>query len=290
MISKERKGRVCTPDPHFSYRREGGVRHEQFTNSTISEIRHHRRRHDAGADAMKAKCTGDQPTCRNVFEPGSQEERAYLGLHRNVDLLINQALEIIKPNAAEKIWCRTNVVWSIRGVIDAARIISSKEKRDKLADVAQSLRKIRSGIEKNAPYLLIPLPLSPIPMPFPPNALGKWRQEYEKREKDLNRRRLLLESFLKELDRSLVRVDQLTKDARPKRSGGRKDNRKRDAAVNAFILLRAFGRKRPTLTVGGEFPRLADTLYKAATGKNADLYSQCRALFESIRGSGSKWS
>jgi hypothetical protein len=213
-------------------------------------------------------------------------ERTYLGLDRNVDPLINQALTIINPPAVQKGRCRTSVVWSIRRVIDAARIVSSKDQRDKLADAAQSLRKIRREIEKNARYLLLPLPISPIPVPVPPNALEKYRQEHEKSKKDLKRQRLLLESFLRELDRSVARVDQLSKDAKPKRSGGKKDYQKRDAALNAFILLRGFSGKRPTLTA---VHKLAGTLYEAATGKpDADLYPQCRVLFESIRASGSK--
>jgi hypothetical protein len=122
----------------------------------------------------------------------------------------------------------------------------------------------------------------------PPNAFEKRRQEDEKRENDLKRRRLLLENFLKELDRSVARVDQQSRDAKPKRSGGKKDYQKRDAALNAFILLRGFSGKLPTLTVDAAFHELAGTLYKAATGKTADLYPQCRTLFKSIRGSGSK--
>ena len=243
-----------------------------------------------GTGAMKAKRGGDQRPYQRVFESGSPEERAYLGLGRNVDPLISEALEIINPPTAQKVWCRTNVVWSIRRVIDAARFVSSKKQRDKLATVAQSLRKIRNEIEKNGPYLPLPLPVSPIPVPVSPNRVEKWRKEVEMRQKDLERRQLLLESFLKELDQSAAGVDQLSKDAKPKRSGGRKDNQKRDAALNALILLRAFGGKRPTLTANRAFPRLADTLYKAATGKDADLYSQCRAIFESIPGSGSKHS
>jgi hypothetical protein len=241
-----------------------------------------------------------------VLEPGSREERAYLG-HRNVDTLINEALAIINPPAVQKVSCHTSVVHSIRRVIDAARLIPSKElplkeqkkqrdklkkqrkeQRGKLANAAQSLRKLRREIEKNESYLLLPLQISPIPVPVPPNAFEKRRQEDEKREKDLKRRRLLLESFLKELDRSVARFDQLSKDAEPKRSGGKKDYQKRDAALNAFILLREFSGKRPTLTVDAAFHELAGTLYKAATGKTADLYPQCRAMFEFIRGSGSK--
>jgi hypothetical protein len=228
---------------------------------------------------------GGEHTGTNL-ESGSREEGAYLGLDRDVDPLINRALEIIEPPAAQKVWCRTNIVWSIGRVIDAARVVSSKKRRDKLVIVARSLRKIRREIEKNGTYLPFPLPVSPIPAS--PEQVEKWNQEVEMSQKDLRRRRRLLEGFVKELDRSSAGVDQLSKGSKPKRSGGKKDNQKREAALNAFILLRAFGDKQPTLTMNGAFPKLADALYEAATGKNADLYSQCRALHESIRGSGAK--
>ena len=218
------------------------------------------------------------------LEPGSPEEGACLGLDRDVDPLINRALEIIKPPAAQEVWCRTNIVWSIGRVIDAASVVSSR--RDKLVIVARSLRKIRREVEKNRTYLPFPLPVSPIPAS--PEQVEKWNQEVEMSQKDLRRRWRLLEGFVKELDRSAAGVDQLSKGLKPKRSGGKKDNQKREAALNAFILLRAFGDKRPTLTMNGAFPKLADTLYEAATGKDADLYSQCRAFRESIPGSGPK--
>jgi hypothetical protein len=165
---------------------------------------------------MKAKRASEHT--ETYLEPDSREEREYLGLDRDVGSLIKDALEIISPPAAQEVRCRTNIVYSIRRVIDAARFVSSKKRRDKLVVAAQSLRKIRSEIEKNRAYLL--LPVSPIS--FPADQVQKWRQEFEIQQKDLERRRLLLESFLKELDQSAEGVDQLSKDAKPRRSGGRR--------------------------------------------------------------------
>jgi hypothetical protein len=214
--------------PASQNRRVGGVRHEQFTNTTGSEMREHRRCNDASvslccqqraaqqrASAMKAKRASEH-TGTYLLEPGSREERAYLGLDRDVGSLINDALKIIRPPAAQEVQCHRSIVYSIRGVIDAARVVSSKKQRDKLVVVAQSLPKIHREIEKNRAYLL--LPVSPIS--FPADQVQKWRQEYEIQQKDLGRRRLLLESFLKELDQSAEGVDQLSKDAKPRRSGG----------------------------------------------------------------------
>jgi hypothetical protein len=45
------------------------------------------------------------------------------------------------------------------------------------------------------------------------------------------------------------------------------------------MLLLCLFDKRPTLTEGGDYPRLASTIYEAATGKQlVDLYKICRSV------------
>jgi len=52
------------------------------------------------------------------------------------------------------------------------------------------------------------------------------------------------------------------------------------AALHSLLLLKRFGRKPPTQTVGGPFYELASLLYEGATGvQNANLERFCRKIF-----------
>ena len=93
-----------------------------------------------------------------------------------------------------------------------------------------------------------------------------------------------LESLLDQLDYAAAVADKQSKSISVPRTGGRPNYRKQLAAEFALLLLVAFSRRRATLTAGGVFFELANTMYEAATDKrDVDLSRQCRTAYHDWR-------
>ena len=87
------------------------------------------------------------------------------------------------------------------------------------------------------------------------------------------------QAFFDDIDRCIKEAQSLiATDLIVRRGGHRWNNVKAIAAKYAKELLLSFSPKRPTKSSSGAFYELAALLYKAATGKGADLEHYCREL------------
>jgi hypothetical protein len=180
---------------------------------------------------------------------------------------IDRALALIAPNKDREQKCREVLDFYIK-VIAKDPPLSPKNVRTQLAVVANMLRKALTAINQ--------LPSTMQGNLLPPvhhHSADVSVQDLLQTSKNAELRLMI---FLIELKYAATIAEIWSARMNVPRSGGRQDYRKQAAATYAHLLLKQFGRRPPTLTVGGDYFELASVLYEAVTGKdNVILSSQC---------------
>jgi hypothetical protein len=179
--------------------------------------------------------------------------------------LFSQALKLIGEPPERRHDCRCAVfdaIWEIK----TSQVSTAKEVKGKLLDIAEFLEKAMRTMEELPESVRLALP----PRTSLLEIIG--RNDSIAADKRAG-------AFLITLDAAAHTAKRLAAKTRVRRTG-RAELAKQVAAESAWDLLERFGQERPTLTRGGTFPKLADTLYEDATGKADDLFEYCRAVYQ----------
>jgi hypothetical protein len=190
---------------------------------------------------------------------------------------IDRAIGLIDPRRETRQRCRELLVKQVNAIAaDPGALPSPKILKAELATAAKSLQSALRAIKKlprtRQRGLLVPLPA--VQVGFSLNNLLRISKRTE----------LRLESLLDQLDYAAIAADRQSKNITVPRTGGRPNYQKQLSAELALMLLAAFSGRRVTLTAGGVFFELANTVYEAATGKReVDLSRQCRTAYHDWR-------
>jgi hypothetical protein len=190
---------------------------------------------------------------------------------------IDRALGLIDPRPEKRQRCRELLIKEVNAITaDPGALPSPKILKAELATAAKSLQSALRAIKKlprtRQRVLLVPLP----PVQGGSSLISLLQAS--------KRTEVRLERFLDQLDYAAAVADKQAKSISVPRTGGRPNYQKQAAAEWALILLAAFSRRRPTLTAGGVFFELANTIYEAATDKrDVDLSRQCRTAYHDPR-------
>jgi hypothetical protein len=198
------------------------------------------------------------------------------------EIMLKQALDLISPRSDKLDDCRAKITQSIKWIVDDSSGPSPRQTKTRLtvaaklfSDTADAFRALPRSRQH---WLLLPQTSS---LPSPPLSVGSL---YDLVFHAPQRAKLRVENFLRELEYASMQAKAQSKGIIVPRAGGRPNYRKQAAAWTAHLLMRQFGQKRPTLTVGGPFFHLASVLYEAATGEpDVDLSRQCRSAFKAWR-------
>jgi hypothetical protein len=174
---------------------------------------------------------------------------------------VKGVLELVRPKKDATDQCQRDVIDAIRMIENLPPFLSPGVVKKQLSKVVTELKAARTAISK--------LPLG-------------WR------------RPLLVDDFLSKLAHVIQKSDDMANYISvTKRSGGSQRTRtvafkKQIAAEQAFDLLNDWGRRRPTLTKGGDYHQLTGMLIEVAIGRNfvGDVERACARVIHNLRKEG----
>jgi hypothetical protein len=221
---------------------------------------------------MKGKKTNEDPMAFVIVEGPNRQIKL---IDENAEV-VARCLALIGPNRDKEKTCRADVVGSINWLIlihtnpTPVRWTSPISEKRQLIELFKALD-TTTGILKKLDlwYILF--------KPF-------WRESSFDFGEDANIpevSRREYDEFCDVLSSIKAQAKHLTDNTVFHKGGAVIDRLKLSAAGKAFHLLKDFGTKFPTRTIGGQYYELASTLYEAATDKvGLDLSRSCKGFIK----------